>query len=182
MSIAGVILAGGKSSRMGTDKAKLLIKNKTLLAHCQQILTDTGISSIHISGKDGIQDNYYDKGPLAGIAACLEQLKHYDFVLFLPVDMPLINKYALLKLISEKNQTAIYFNNFFFPLLIHNNLSTRKIIKQQLDNNILSIKNTLKQLGAKSIKNHFPKLTFLNINTQDDWLKIKTSVKTLIDC
>ena len=32
-NITGIILAGGKSSRMGTDKAILLLKEKTFIQH-----------------------------------------------------------------------------------------------------------------------------------------------------
>lgn len=173
MSIAGVVLAGGKSSRMGVDKSQLKLGKKSLLQHGKQIIKDSGIKDIFISGKDGIQDSYEEKGPLAGILASLEKLDNYDHVLFTPVDMPMLNKYVFLKLISEKNQTVCYFENYFLPLLICNNAINKKIIKQQIINNKLSINNTLKQLEAKPIKNHFPENIFLNANTSSDWLEIQ---------
>jgi len=173
MNLAGVILAGGKSTRMGRDKSKLTINNKTLLQQTQYILSSAGIKDVYISGAQGIIDTYDNKGPLAGISSCLQRLNKYDYIFFTPVDMPLINKYVVLKLISEKNLNATYFKNHFLPLIIKNNLINRKIITQQLDNNKLSIRNMLERLDATSLKSHFPESVFLNANTKKDWQEIK---------
>jgi molybdopterin-guanine dinucleotide biosynthesis protein A len=173
MNLAGVILAGGKSSRMGRDKSKLMIGKNSLLQHSQQLLKDTGIKHIYISGNAGIKDQDKNKGPVSGIYSCLQNLEDYDYIIFIPVDMPLINKYVILKLISMKNLSAIYFKNHFLPLLINNNHMNRKIIAQQLHNHKLSINNMLKQINADSIDSHFPETTFLNANTPEEWLAIK---------
>ncbi len=175
--IAGVVLAGGKSSRMGCDKSQLKINNKTLIQHSKIQLTEAGIKNIYLSGKNGIQDRFINKGPIAGILSCMEYLQKFDYLLFLPVDMPLINKYLILKLISQKKPTATYFENSYLPLLINNNLLNQRIIKQQLDNNQLSIGNLLDKIDAKPIKNHFPGTVFLNANTEDDWQEILTHLQ-----
>ena len=173
MKIAGVILAGGKSSRMGQDKSRLILGKKTLLQHSQQILKNAGIKRVFVSSESGIKDQHKNKGPISGIYSCLENLEKYEYLFFIPVDMPLINKYAILKLISKKNLSATYFKNHFLPLLIRNNFINRKIIAQQLNNHKLSINNMLQQLNACPIDSHFPKNTFLNANTQEDWLEVK---------
>jgi molybdopterin-guanine dinucleotide biosynthesis protein A len=38
MQITGIILAGGKSKRMGTDKASLKLDGKTLLERCVELI------------------------------------------------------------------------------------------------------------------------------------------------
>lgn len=170
MKIAGIVLAGGQSKRMGSDKSQLKIGEQTLLQHAKQILSTTGIKNIFVSHAEGIKDTYSKKGPVAGIYACLENLPEFDYVIFIPVDMPLLNKFVLLKLISEKDNHAVYFIDQQFPLLIKNNLINRRIIQQQLDNDKLSVRNVLSKLDAKSIESHFPINIFTNTNTEKDWL------------
>ncbi len=174
MSIAGVVLAGGQSKRMGSDKSLLKIGNKNLIQHSTQILLDSGIKNTFISGKQGIKDNHTNKGPIAGILTCLEHLKEYDYILFTPVDMPLLNKFVFLKLISQKPQNVVCFEDYYLPLLIKNNLINQKIILQLLDNNKLSINNMLDQLSVTKITSHFPIDVFINTNNEKDWLKAKT--------
>ena len=75
-----VVLAGGKSSRMGQDKALILFNEKPLLLHIANILQEVN-SKVYISGKKGaynsflypqIADVYPEKGPLGGIYSALE--------------------------------------------------------------------------------------------------------------
>lgn len=170
--VAGVVLAGGQSSRMGCDKSQLQIAGISLTQHASKILKQAGIKDIYISGKQGIQDQHINKGPLAGIIACLEFLNTFKYVLFTSVDMPLLNKQVFQHLISHQNSTAVYIENYYFPLLISNTEMNRKTIAHQLSKQSLSIKNMLKKLGAVSLTNHFTNEMFLNANTKDDWIKV----------
>ena len=74
----GVVLAGGQSSRMGSDKANLILKNKTLLQNACELLTAAGASDVLISRNvqsttaQYIADIYPGSGPLGGlICHCL---------------------------------------------------------------------------------------------------------------
>ena len=82
MIFAAVILAGGKSSRMGFDKALLEVDGVPLLARQIQIVRAAGAGEVFISGRSEagysafgcavLQDNFADSGPMAGIEAALE--------------------------------------------------------------------------------------------------------------
>ena len=95
-SVTVFVLAGGHSSRMGSDKALLQLGGLTLLERALQ--TSRQISErVHIVGPklrytqfgDVIEDLYPDCGPLGGIHAALN-VTTTDLNLMLSVDMPLM--------------------------------------------------------------------------------------------
>ncbi len=79
--ITAFILSGGKSSRIGTDKALLSIEGKPLVQRLVELL-DSIFSEVVISsneldlynftGKKIVQDIYAGRGPLAGIHSALK--------------------------------------------------------------------------------------------------------------
>jgi len=90
MQLTGIILAGGKSSRMGTDKAMLEVEGKTLLRRavefcrlfCDEILISSNIPEHEVEGCTRIPDEIKDCGPMGGIYSCLKQSKNeWNFVL-----------------------------------------------------------------------------------------------------
>lgn len=89
-----LLLAGGKSARMGTHKAALLYQGKTFLDHMLDKAHTLGIRRCFLSGYDvsrtdvtTIQDCYEDRGPLGGIHACMKAMDT-PYCLVLPVDAP----------------------------------------------------------------------------------------------
>ena len=120
---SGYILAGGKSSRMGTDKAFLKIGEKTFLENaveilkpnCEQVKIVLNKSQNHFIEKlpDGIShifDIHENRGAIGGIHAALQDCKT-EFAVILAVDLPFVTSEAiekLCKIISdEKDFSAI---------------------------------------------------------------------------
>lgn len=103
-NVAGLVLAGGQSSRMGTDKSKLLFQNKTLLEKACLSLRAAGINTILISGKhagyDCIEDEWPNAGPAAAILSAImhASLMRVDYLIVMAVDMPLLSSAVLLML------------------------------------------------------------------------------------
>lgn len=96
--LSGLILAGGRSSRMGRDKAMLTLPDgRTLLERQADILRAAGAitllasvraeQKIVLSEVKILHDTVADAGPLAGIAAGLRAAPA-GLVLVLAVDMP----------------------------------------------------------------------------------------------
>lgn len=109
MRLTGVILAGGKSTRMGQDKALMLWSGKTWLAHMQSLLFEAGVDDVIICrdmpiNKRAVKDTYTNLGPLGGIHAALQQ--SITPMLVVPVDIPNIASAHLRFLIehARKNQ------------------------------------------------------------------------------
>lgn len=81
MQITGIILAGGQSTRMGTDKALLQINDKTLLENaieicrpvCSEILISSGNPEHKKFGYQIVPDEIKNCGPIGGIYSCLKK-------------------------------------------------------------------------------------------------------------
>ncbi|UAT42871.1 molybdenum cofactor guanylyltransferase [Anaplasmataceae bacterium AB001_6] len=180
MIIAGVILAGGKSSRMKVDKTKLIYQNTTLLDRMDNLLKNAGIENVYISGAAGINDKIKDKGPLCGVHATLtELLEKYDFLLYAPVDMPKLNIHLLYKLINAPHENDIVcFENYILPFRLKVKAETiniiEKIFKEKKD---FSLKNLHKTLISHNLSVNQKEIdSFVNINTPDEWKNIQDKV------
>lgn len=106
------VLAGGKSRRMGHDKAAILWKGKTFLQHQLDKAFELGCTDIMVCGgdytSDGVRkvaDSYPNRGPLGGIHSCLTHARE-DACMILSVDVPQISAVVLRQLAAlyEKNQ------------------------------------------------------------------------------
>lgn len=99
-----VLLAGGKSSRMGSNKAELIFEGKTFTKVLLEKAHALGIGQICVSGyeEDGVKavwDLYPEVGPLGGIHACMNHVKT-PYCLVIPVDVPQIPEDVLEKLLT----------------------------------------------------------------------------------
>ena len=115
MKFSAVLLAGGKSSRMGRDKSALPVNGEPLWQRQLAILRATDPAELFISGKSGgpyadcgveiFADEIPDCGPLGGIAAALRRCT-CDMLLVLAVDMPAMTAEFLRSLLEESQRTA----------------------------------------------------------------------------
>jgi len=102
-----ILLAGGKSTRMGRDKASLPFFGTSLLQLQLDKARLMGCGDILISGADHsadgaktVPDVYPDRGPLGGLHACLREAKHTNCIV-LGADMPLLPPCELRALARE---------------------------------------------------------------------------------
>ncbi|OLS41264.1 molybdenum cofactor guanylyltransferase [Bacillus sp. MRMR6] len=99
MKAAAIILSGGKSSRMGTNKALLKINEKTNIERIADILRLLFDEIILVTndpepyqflGVKVVEDHYPGMGPLAGVHAGL-MASNYDLNLVVACDMPFVS-------------------------------------------------------------------------------------------
>ena len=110
-NITGIILAGGKSSRMGTEKGLILYKNKPFVKHIIEAMKPLVNNIIIICntrayerfGFKCYEDLIKNTGPLAGIYTGLSYSKT-DNNLIVSCDIPLVNTVVLQKLIDQKKR------------------------------------------------------------------------------
>jgi molybdopterin-guanine dinucleotide biosynthesis protein A len=102
--MAGVLLTGGASSRMGTDKARLVINGETLAARAARVLSAVCDPAIEVgqavSGLPAIQEDPPGAGPLVALLAGHGALGAPAAVVLLACDMPFVEP-PLLQLLVE---------------------------------------------------------------------------------
>ena len=180
--ISGIVLAGGFSRRMGTDKAELKLGELTLLELQVRKLRKIGIPDIMVSvcrkpveGTRAIEDIYPHKGPMSGIHACLKAAKS-EACLVVSVDVPLFPAEWLARLIQAHDGpvTMLCHGNEIEPLLAvyDSDLASRA---EEL---ILSGDWSVRSLFAGSKVNRLEYTGdpdfLLNCNTPEDFEKAKT--------
>ena len=87
--ILGAVLAGGRSTRFGSDKALAVLGGETLLARAIATLRAQCPAVVVAGREDGLPDwPAPDRGPLGGLAAALRYAERngFDSVLSLSVD------------------------------------------------------------------------------------------------
>ena len=113
VNIAGVILCGGRSSRMGSPKAFLTLGGKTFLERALESVGDVCRPLAVVAARDQVlpvidlpdvlilRDSVDDQGPMAGLLAALDQFAPLSGGIWLSsCDVPLL-KPAVVRRICE---------------------------------------------------------------------------------
>jgi molybdopterin-guanine dinucleotide biosynthesis protein A len=185
-SMAAFILAGGRSSRMGTDKALLELAGKSLIVRAVELARDT-VPDVTIVGDPGkfapfgsvIEDVYRDHGPLGGIHAALTH-SEAEVNLILAVDLPFVPaeflKYLLTRAESSNATITVpSIGGYFQPLCgVY-----RKAFKIVAEHALSQGRNKIDQLfrdvslcavsEEEILANGFDSSIFRNLNTPEDW-------------
>jgi molybdenum cofactor guanylyltransferase len=110
VNVSAVLLAGGESRRIGTDKATLLFRGKPLWQIQLRLLRKLAPSEILISARTDpawrpddvlfVADEPPSRGPLSGIAAAMTKMRGTHLLAF-AVDMPLMEESFLRNLCDQ---------------------------------------------------------------------------------
>jgi molybdenum cofactor guanylyltransferase len=105
----GAVLTGGASTRMGTDKAQLVVDGRALASIAAAALADAGaaevlaiggdLDALRALGLDARPDEHPGEGPLGGIITALGAATH-DVTVVLACDMPAIDRDAVAALVA----------------------------------------------------------------------------------
>lgn len=157
--ITGIILAGGKSSRMGTDKGFLLWKGRPFIQHSilalKPVVSKLIIVSDHtyydrLSYKR-VRDIYPDAGPLSGLYSGLKA-SETKFNLVLSCDVPLINSSVIEKLVANyHNDVAAVVcaaDDKIMPLVALYHKNCYQVCKDLLDNGERRMMQLLAKLAS----------------------------------
>jgi len=179
MSITAIILAGGKSSRMGEDKGLMLFEGKSMIEHIinlakplvNHILIISNNSAYHQFGYPVFEDFVKDKGPLVGIFTGLQNTTTVKN-LILSCDVPFVNNELIELLLSHSENYDVVIpekDKRTHQLIGVYNKSCIATIKEEIANDQLKIKLAIKKLNFKIVDaNHIDARVFHNINTKED--------------
>ena len=116
-ALAGLVLAGGSSTRMLRDKAAIEVAGETQLARAVRLVRGVAPDTF-VSVRDDqraeatrarwpqIIDRLADVGPAAGILAALEARPDRAW-LVVAVDLPLLDAATLAQLVARRDSTAV---------------------------------------------------------------------------
>lgn len=182
--ISAAILAGGKNSRMGTDKALLKFDDSTFLEHIVKILSEifneVKIISDHYEQYEHLNvpiypDIYKESGPLAGIHSAFYHTKS-DAIFISTCDNPFIAPEPIKHLanINSSDDAIVYSSDDNIqPLFGVYKRNCLPILIEQLETKQLSAIEFLKKVKTKFINPiNLPfnaENIFFNVNTLEDY-------------
>jgi len=194
-----IVLAGGKSSRLGIDKAFLRFNNRYLIEIVICKLVDF-FDQIIVVANDNIEkyneiinnpkiiikdDLIKGKGPLGGIHTGLKTAKsEYCFVL--ACDMPFVNADLIRHMLGFNGFDAVVpmVDNFIEPLCAVYSKNNLELIKEQIERDDLKLLNFINRIKkiryiekVEIEKFDKERLCFFNVNDKDDLEKARDIVK-----
>ncbi|HEY0960781.1 MAG TPA: molybdenum cofactor guanylyltransferase [Pseudomonadales bacterium] len=181
------VLAGGKSSRMGQDKSRLVLGERTLLERAVALLHDTGAELVLVGGGKGanaVPDLLPHSGPPGGLYSLLDHIRlHYGLdgspLLLIPVDMPLLTVPTLQRLLGASvNASCCHFEDEIFPCVIKATPDLYTHLRDLFNDGTelggsRSMHGVFSYLGAKvvGVEGISPD-EFRNTNTPEDWQRV----------
>jgi molybdenum cofactor guanylyltransferase len=184
--LSGFILAGGKSSRMGTDKALIVFQNEPLLVRminqiepfCNQVFISG--SNPDYSGFDAplIPDVFPECGPISGLYSCLKSSSS-GWNLIVSVDSPFVNEELLSLLLSHATGCDCVIpqhESGVEPLIGIYHKKSLPVIEDMIHFGDFKLMNLLAKLNTKHLDCNplilkYPRL-FFNLNSLEDFQSI----------
>ena len=181
--LTAILLAGGKSRRMGCDKAMLPFEGGTLLEwqirklrqlHLEQILISGG--GYCVPGAQTVPDIFPDCGPIGGIYSCMQQA-HGSACLVLSVDTPLVPVSVLEKLyrkyLDGTSEITILRteDGGIEPLIGIYHTGIAELLLQQIKARDLSVRH-LATLASTAFLNVDDELACFNCNRPEDYQRL----------
>lgn len=185
-----IILAGGKSSRFGENKAFIDINGLPLIEHTFNLLNKI-FEKVCISANSHSQYSFFnapiitdifkDCGPMGGIHAALKGSSSFE-TFFAACDMPFLKKEIILYLkdqIGNFDAVVPKFKEKLHPLCAVYTKNCLPKIELQLTNKDYKLTNFIKSINAKIINEseikHLDKQgkSFTNINTKEEYERIR---------
>ncbi len=183
----GLVLAGGYSSRMGSDKSGLVYRDREQYRIVYELL-DEFCDSVYISCKQGsdypfpvIYDKpeYNEAGPVAALLSAYE--KQESDWLIAAVDYPLLSKEDIKKLLQNAGDieyASVYLNRqgFYEPFIGLYKSAFRSILIPEFEKGNTSLQSILRKLNIKGlVPDNYD--TLRSADTPEDYHHFKNKLK-----
>ena len=196
-NILGVVLAGGKSQRFGSDKSFAKLGNKTLVEHTiskiennfKEILIISNHENFNIKKKNvfltkDIVEGYL--GPLIGVLSAMDWVeknkRDYKWIATFPCDTPFFDKNIVdnIKSFTKKNKKLFFLKSGKRRHNIFGLWSTelKRTLSKDISEGYRKVEDWANKVGFEIIEiNSNNDYNFLNINTKEDFEKAKNKIK-----
>ncbi len=197
-NILGVVLAGGKSRRFGSDKSSVILGDKSLIEHTiskiennfKEILIITNNENINFNNNNvflinDIINGYL--GPLVGVLTAMDWVKknkkNYNWIATFPCDTPFFDQSVIETTIKypQKSTKKLFFlkngnkRHNIFGLW---SMELKDILLEDINNGYRKVEEWANKVGSEIIEiNSKNDNNFLNINTKEDLEKAKKKIK-----
>ena len=177
--IGVIILAGGKSSRMGEDKGLMVLFGKPMIEYIIDIVDQLSTDIVIVANNEEYSrydypiysDIYPEKGPLGGLHTGLTKSKH-EINIVLSCDVPYVKTDLLQFLLSKsKNHdiTIPLFEDRTHQLIGIYKKSCLATFEKSIKMDKLKISSIFTQLDVNVVDcNEFDKINFKNLNSKRD--------------
>jgi len=189
MKLTAIILAGGKSSRMGTDKGLVLLNGKPMIKHVIEAVEKTEIENVMLIsnnlaykqfGLPVYADMIKNKGPLGGIYTGLSNTSTLRN-LILSCDIPFVNEDIINILIHDESKSPISVVKYkeithhligvfhasivddLYTEIVNDNLKVGQFI-QSKNATVIDLETQLPDMKSQGVA---------NINTRDELKKLE---------
>ena len=173
-------MAGGKSSRIGCDKALLELGGVRLVeravsvleALCDNVLISTNNPGLAYLGYPLVYDEYSGVGPIAGLHAAMRYCRS-PRCLVIPCDTPLVTVDVFERLFAKAREghppavVAGTTDGFIEPLIGCYEISALPVIEEQISRKDYKLHNALLRVGVQ-VEIFRDRRLFFNINTRED--------------
>jgi len=109
--VKGLVLIGGKSKRMGTDKSELNYYGKPQKEYVKELLEDNlldtyfSVQNISENEKE-IHDTFLNLGPFGGICSAFQKDPN-SALLVVATDLPFVDKNLIIRLLENRNPSKV---------------------------------------------------------------------------
>jgi molybdopterin-guanine dinucleotide biosynthesis protein A len=192
-SAAAVVLCGGRSVRMGTDKSELLIEGESFLSRICRIVGPCVETTVVVAAQDQslpelptsvgvVRDALPDAGPLVGLLSGFEDIRsrqpHIQHCWVGNCDAPFVNSRLighLLQMCGDNAATVVRYAGRIQPLGGVYHIRVLETVRRLVDSGERRLNQLLQHvqtevIDAEALRKYDPELTFLrNVNTPEDY-------------
>jgi len=197
-NVLGVVLAGGKSQRFGSDKASIKFGEKSLIEHTIEKIENNFQEILIISNNEQNlikkKNIFFTKdlidgflGPLVGVLSAMDWVekneKNYKWIATFPCDTPFFDKNLIEKIKNYPNKSS---KKLFFLKSgnkRHNifglwSIELKEILFKDVQDGFRKVEDWGNKVGSEIIEiNSDIDYSFLNINTKEDLEEAKKKIK-----
>lgn len=193
-SVGAIVLAGGRSTRLGRDKASELLLGRPLLQHVVDRVGEVASEIVVVAAPGQMLpaveaavpmtvaiDAYPGSGPLGGIYTGLVAARA-AFSIAVACDMPLLSPTLLAALVARATGVDVVMPVLTYPEPLHAVYGRGCIepIRERLESGQLKITNFLGAVRVRYVREDECRAvdrelrSFLNVNTEEDLAHVRT--------